>query len=88
MKKLIDKYPIGTYLTVRYQGEMFKGTVTEKRSAVFYSDNDINIDIIPDIELNHGRYREYGVHSIRERDIIKVIRLASKSCFDDSLFEV
>ncbi len=86
--KLTDKYPIGTYLKVSYYGKEFNGTVTKIRDGSFNRGNNINIDIIPDIPLDHGRYREYGVHSVREREIIEVVRLASKDCFDDSLFEV
>ncbi len=84
MKKLIDKYPIGTYLKVEYDGDIFNGVVTE---PINHKDDDNILDIIPDIPLDHSRYSRYGIHAVSKNEIIEVLK-SFKHSFDDDLFEI
>lgn len=83
MKKLIDKYPVGTRLEVVYNGKHFGGIVIKSPDG---SGREwANIDIIPDIKLSHGRFKEYGIHSVQKDDIIGAVYPQS---FEDSLFTI
>lgn len=81
MKSMLDKYPIGTRLKVKYEDKVFMGTVAILEAVDYKS----GLDIIPDIVLNHHRYVRYGVHFVDKNGIIDAMPI---NVFADDLFIV